>query len=464
MERRVQDASHARPEWLAVAFWAFFLLSTTIRRAAPGLPGPAVIVFWLGSLAAAGYLLLRFRRRPEPVGLWLLVIPITAGILAIGRWEPGDTVNQAANVISILVAAVLPIGLSATAARRAMALILGLSLVLGVFVSSMVADNERAFIRWLYDGRLTGLLGAANVVGECGTLLGVFALVQLRGAPRVAYFALAGFAIVASSSQTSAIALMAAVVALIAVTHRLARVILAAAGGLVVLGVLAWLLFWGESFRNFVGSVTFSGRRHIWDWVFAQHIPLLGIGQSQMAERFQKAHIRGATGVSSTHDVLIDGFMRDGVVGVAAVAAVLLLLLGWIVARRAPLGLVAYVPFVLIGLFEVTPAHVPWLALYFTAIRLCVAVPLAASETTSESGTSPGLVPPVPLGASARAWAQRFAARSRHRDTADPARHHLLRRLASRAVRQPRHLPESDDTIIPGQPMAGPASSEPSVR
>ena len=68
-----------------------------------------------------------------------------------------------------------------TTAPSGEVMVAGRSFRLGVVYAPAVDPNERAFLRPVYDGRLRGLLGSANVLGECGVLLVIVSLIAFVG-------------------------------------------------------------------------------------------------------------------------------------------------------------------------------------------------------------------------------------------------------------------------------------------
>ena len=205
------DAPYRRHVWVATAMWVTLLLAVTLERSIPALPGAAGwLMRGLGVLIAAYIILVRPAGAPgrdparsQVLLLAFVAVPAVGAILALYRVEPGDCLNHLASMLALFAAARLDVRALAVSVRRALMLLIAASLVIGLVYAPTVDPNERAYLRPLYDGRLRGLLGSANVLGECGVLLVVVSLIAFVGWRRYASIGVALAGIVAASSQTS---------------------------------------------------------------------------------------------------------------------------------------------------------------------------------------------------------------------------------------------------------------------
>ena len=376
-------ASHRLHLWVAIALWTSLTLGVSLSRSLPGIGGSLEIVARALGIAAAGWVILAPPQASDPGSkaatksllLGFAVVPAVGAALALFRGEPGDTLNHLASGLALVAASRLDVEILAESARRALLYLIGASLVIGVAYPVTVDPNDRAFMRILYDGRLRGLLGSANSVGLCAVLLIVFSLIAARGRTRWVGIGIAIVAILAASSQTALMA--AAVVLLVAgalVMRRSGGGILVCFSGVTALATALVALFvWVNQPRPrhadaLLGKVTLSARVDIWELVLRQDVPFTGLGQSRIEELFDTNRIQGATGVSSVHNVVLDGYARDGWFGLAALAVMAFVLMAVVVRHRADLALIPIVAFLVEGMTETSPSHVPFFALTFAAV------------------------------------------------------------------------------------------------
>ena len=377
------DAPYRRHVWVATAMWVTLLLAVTLERSIPALPGAAGwLMRGLGVLIAAYIILVRPAGAPgrdparsQVLLLAFVAVPAVGAILALYRVEPGDCLNHLASMLALFAAARLDVRALAVSVRRALMLLIAASLVIGLVYAPTVDPNERAYLRPLYDGRLRGLLGSANVLGECGVLLVVVSLIAFVGWRRYASIGVALAGIVAASSQTSLVVSLLVIVLAVALTLRrsgagtlLALGVLVLLSGAVV-GIFAWLNEpRAASLGHTLSQLTFSSRTDVWQFVLRQDIPFTGMGQSRIEDLFAHNRIEGATGVSSVHNIVLDGYARDGYPGLLVIVFMLVTLIVVVVSRRAELALLPIAAFLIEGMLEVSPSHVPFLALTYAAV------------------------------------------------------------------------------------------------
>lgn len=374
------EAQQRRPPLLlATLTWVALILSITLQRSLPSLPHAATTA--AEALGALGCLLLLLPREsplPDAAELrllrWMLLVPTLATLLAASRGQYGNMASPAISALALLAFGRLDRRTRGESAWRALAVLVSLSVVLGVVDRSVVEPNERSFLRLLYDGRLLGVLQTPNVLGESAVLLAVLSFAAKDGRARIYGIGLAVFAILAASSQTAAAAVAAALIlwAVWRVTGNAGLVLAGWLASTVVVGLLLWAFIRPQSpahsFGELWSGITFSNRTNVWTLLLSYHVPFTGLGQNAFANIFATHVIVGATGVSSAHDVGIDAYMRDGWLGVAALAAAFYAIIRFVTARRNLLALAALAAFMLESFLEVTPSHAPYYALFFTAI------------------------------------------------------------------------------------------------
>ncbi|WP_160004929.1 O-antigen ligase family protein [Nocardioides sp. AX2bis] len=328
------------------------------------------------AVAAASVTFLRGTRPAHPLVWVFCLLPVTGALLAQIRGEPADAINHLASLLTVVMVSRMPRQVIAESALKALTFLIAASLALGLFYAPAVFPNERAFLRFLYDGRLTGLLGSANVLGEAAVLLAAAALLTLSGRRRLTSLTMAFVTIIATSSQTSAIVFVAILVAFVLAQGASTKAGLAAIQLFGIFAAFAALVAYflasnlaGFLITEYVSQVTLSARTEIWDYVLNRTvIPTTGIGQGEIDVVFAFATIDGATGVGSLHSVFFDGYVRDGLIGLGAVLAAYVGAAWTIGKRRARAGWVPFIAWLLIGFVEVTPTHVPFYALFFGLI------------------------------------------------------------------------------------------------
>lgn len=376
------DASYRRHVWVATAMWVALLLAVTLERSIPALPSAAgAAMRVLGVLIAAYIVLVRppgLSRDPDRSPLLLgafVAVPAVGAILALYRVEPGDALNHLASILALVAAGCLDFRALAQSVHRALLMLIAASLVIGVVYSPTVDPNERAFLRPVYDGRLRGLLGSANVLGECGVLLVIVSLIAFVGWRRYVGIGVALLGIVAASSQTALVVAGVMIVLAVALTLRRAGAGTALALGSVVLlsgAVVGFFVWVNEPREQSIGSslskITFSNRTDVWQFVLRQDIPFTGMGQSRIETLFAHTRIEGAVGVASVHNALLDGYARDGYLGLLVLVVMLVILIAAAVSRRAELALLPIAALVIEGALEVTPTHVPFYALVYALV------------------------------------------------------------------------------------------------
>ena len=335
------DASYRRHVWVATAMWVALLLAVTLERSIPALPSAAgAAMRVLGVLIAAYIVLVRppgLSRDPDRSPLLLgafVAVPAVGAILALYRVEPGDALNHLASILALVAAGCLDFRALAQSVHRALLMLIAASLVIGVVYSPTVDPNERAFLRPVYDGRLRGLLGSANVLGECGVLLVIVSLIAFVGWRRYVGIGVALLGIVAASSQTALVVAGVMIVLAVALTLRRAGAGTALALGSVVLlsgAVVGFFVWVNEPREHSIGSslskITFSNRTDVWQFVLRQDIPFTGMGQSRIETLFAHTRIEGAVGVASVHNALLDGYARDGYLGLLVLVVMLVILI-----------------------------------------------------------------------------------------------------------------------------------------
>lgn len=372
-------ASRARLLDVATIGWIGLILSITLPRSLPALPRHfTTAAEGIGVAACLVLIIPRTRLRPcsdeRLLVRWLLAVPLSAMLLAAARGEYHNMVSPGVSVLALVAFGGLDWRTRAESAWRALVLLIGLSVAIGLVDSAVVEPNRRSFLRVLYDGRLYGVLQTPNVLGESAVLLAILSFTVKRGRARTAGIGLAVFGVVAASSQTAAaavgVALAGWAIWRIVGSAGLLLSCWAAVTGLT--GLVAWMSMrpYGplKSISELWSGVTFSDRTNVWALLLSQHVPFTGLGQDALTKLFSTNVIVGAAGVSSAHNVGLDAYMRDGWIGVIAVALAFCAVLRFVVARRAPLALAAVSAFVLESALEVTPSHVPYFALFFTAI------------------------------------------------------------------------------------------------
>lgn len=381
------DQAQNRGLGVPTLMWLGMILAVTLERSFPALSARYTTAALFIGLACAAWCVAitrgaRARRRASAdrrLMLVMLGLPIIAAALAVWHGEASSALAPIAGALTLAAAARLDRETRAASLWRALALLVGGSVLLGLVYAPAVEPNERALLRSLYDGRLVGLLQTPNVLGQCAMLLILLTLITKRGGVLRLTVAMALFAIAASGSQTALLASVA--VLLVWATWRVAGTAgLVFAGWAATLGLtltLMWLTMRPDHPVTNVSSlwsdVTFSSRTHIWSLVLAQDIPFLGIGQRGIDAIFGAHVIPGATGVGSAHNVALDAYLRDGVPGVAALGVAVGAMVMYAFRSRSGLALAALAAFVLEGFVEVTPTHAPFYAMYFvvlTAARL----------------------------------------------------------------------------------------------
>ncbi|GAB3991764.1 O-antigen ligase family protein [Nocardioides marmoraquaticus] len=404
-------AADRRRAVVATVMWVSLVLGVTIGRAVPALPGVAELGFRaVGVLAAAYVVGVQVRgstgsRVPPSLLLGFVAVPAVGAVLALARLEPGDAVNHLASVLALVAASRLPASLLAVSLRRALVVIVGASLALGLVYPDVVSTNERAFLRPVYDGRLVGLLGSANVLGTVGVLLVVVAVLASAGRQRWAAVALALLGILASSSQTSMA--VAALVLLLAGVLRVRRAgagapMLAAAAFASAAGVVAAAMWLnapgGRDVAGMLSGITFSRRTAVWEVVLQQDVPFLGVGQSEIQRLFETTEIQGAIGISSVHNGVLDAWLRDGIPGLVALAASLAAMVATAWRARADLVLLPGAVLVVVGALEVFPTHVPYFAMIYALVLVALdrsGAAVLGRGAASAGRRLPGLVRPA---------------------------------------------------------------------
>lgn len=390
--------------------WIGLILAVTLQRSIPGLP-PSATNGALGVGVLACLLIVAGPNRAAAedgrLVLWLLAVPVVAAGLTIWRDDWSNLSGPAASVLALLAAARLDVRSRARSAWLALAALTAASVVLGVVMPSVVEPNARSFLRFLYDGRLFGLLQTPNVLGEASVLLIMLSFSAANGRQRLFGIGLGSFAMVASSSQT---ALGAAALALVlwAVWRLFGNAAIVWLGGIAIAALCIDGIFIHPrgliDFGNVWSSLTFSSRTNIWRTLLAYDIPFTGLGQARIDTIFAGTVIQGATGVGSAHSIWVDAYVRDGIPGVTALVVAVMAMLRYGLHRRSALPFMAFGAFMIEGFLEVTPTHAPFYALFFIAI--------------TASGWSKVLTDPaeVPVGAVPdKTEKVTLASRSRHR-------------------------------------------------
>lgn len=384
------QVTHGPPTRTATLAWAALILSVTLQRSLPSLPRRITTV--TEAVGVLGCLLLLWRRRRAPdaeegrLMLWMLAVPVAAVVLAGYRGEYGNMASPAVSGLALLAFGRLDRRTRGESAWRALALLVTASVLLGVVDHGLVEPNARSFLRIVFDGRLFGILQTPNVLGESALLLAMLSFTVKAGRWRVYGILIALLAILAASSQTAGIAVMF-VLLVWAIWRTGGSTGLLLGIWTTLTGVTAWLA-WSfmrpdrplTSFSEIWSGATFSSRTNVWHVLLSYHVPFSGLGQNALNEIFLTNVIPGASGVGSAHDVGLDAYMRDGWIGVAALAVALLAILWFVVVKRRLLGVAALGGFLFEASFEVTPSHAPFYALFFTAIA-------AAGSTSGVGGT-----------------------------------------------------------------------------
>lgn len=366
---------------IATWMWVAFLLGVTLQRSFPTVsPRWAVLAQGIAVITAFWVICVRSPQVTEPSTPRVLLAGFaTVGLVAAGlaafRGQPGDMVNHLASIMALVAAASLDRGAQAKSSRGALLYVVSASIVLGAIYPPAVQANERGFLRPLYDGRLVGFLGTPNLLGQCAVLLIVISLVAFTGSRRNVGIGVALFAIVGASSQT-ALATAVGVILVYATVRLWLRgmgPLLVVAGLSSIAGVIGVLFVLGNqaqpvTLTTLASKVTLSARVDIWQFLLRQHIPFTGLGQSTLAQLFENNVIQGAIGISSAHDILLDAYVRDGVLGVVALSVAVGAALYVIAKRRGGLALLPLAAFIAEGVSEVTPTHVPFLAFTLMAI------------------------------------------------------------------------------------------------
>lgn len=380
------DAQTDWQSWAAICLWMSMLLGVTLQRSLPILPPVTTVALRaVGVVAALVVIFVQDHRARTPVVVPPLLIvaflsvPSVGALLALFRGEPGDCVNHLASILTLVAVTQLDLVTMTHSMRRALLYLIGASILLGLVYRPSVDPNARSYLRFAYDGRLRGLLGSANVLGMVCVLLVVISLIAYKGRIRYLSIGVAVIGMLAASSQT-AISTAALIVLLAGVlaARRSGWGPVILVGTLVVTGGLVAALFeWvNEPKVHDVGlmlsKITFSSRTDIWTLVLQQHIPLTGLGQTNIDELFAHSRIQGAIGVSSVHNVFLDGYARDGVFGLIAVVFMFVSLVLVVLSRRAELAAIPVLAFFVEGNLEVFPSHVPFFALMLMSVLIAI--------------------------------------------------------------------------------------------
>jgi len=306
--------------------------------------------------------------------------------LAAGRLEVSYAAFAAAESVACVLLVVVARRADIRAvASAALALLVGLSLIAAALLPSLVIAG-RDFLPLLYDGRVGGLMGHPNGMGLISGLL-VLASMSRRGLTRVLLVGLGALGLAASASQTSTIATVAAllVMALAALWLRTRTVSGRLALVAVFLVVGAGLLF-ALTYTDVTTALTsgdtvdtsFSGRTGIWASLLDNGaVPALGLGHADTAQL-----ISSLTRVGSTHNVWIDAYLVDGLIGMLALgisAVAFVVAAGREFRAGSAVGVGIVTSFAIVGLTESGPTHPAFFLLF-----VCAALGLSGLTTPAE--------------------------------------------------------------------------------
>lgn len=380
---RARTETTRPPLVVATVAWTGLILSVTLSRSLPAVSHIATIACEGIALLACVALILRrstdaTTQDEARLAMWMLGVPAVAMALAAYRAEWDNIASPAASAVALIAASRIDWRTRAESAWRALLGLVLASLVLGSVDPAVVEENDRAFMPFLYDGRLFGILQTPNVLGESAVLLVLLSIAAKNGRPRTLGVALGLFAMTAASSQTAIVTGAAAVVLWCIWRTFDAKVALLAAWATAVAAVawLAWLFMRPVdpllSTSDLWSGLSFSSRTNIWALLVAQDIPFTGLGQDRLTTVFESTVIPGAAGVSSAHNVALDAYVRDGVPGVLALAVAVIAIGRFVIMRRSWPAAAAAGAFVLEGMLEVTPTHVPYYALFYIAVTAAI--------------------------------------------------------------------------------------------
>ncbi len=360
---------------LTLSFTAATAVTEAAGASAASLVSSALIA--LAALAMFRVFLFALTLRPvRDLGLALaaaapLLVSLT---LAAGRFEVSYAVFSAAESIAcVLLVVVARRADIRGVACAALALLVGLSLVAAAVLPSLVIAG-RDFLPLLYDGRVGGLLGHPNGMGLVSGLL-VLTAISRRGPARVALAGLGALGLAASASQTSTIAtVFGLLVMCLAGLWLRTRTVPGRLGLVATLCVVGAGLLFALSYTDVTAALTsgdtvdtsFSGRTGIWASLLDNGaVPALGLGHADTASL-----ISSLTRVGSTHNVWIDAYLVDGLVGVLALvisAVAFVVAAGRELRAGSAVGLGIVTSFAIVGFTESGPTHPAFFLLFVCA-------------------------------------------------------------------------------------------------
>ncbi|MGS0683827.1 O-antigen ligase family protein [Nakamurella sp. GG22] len=242
-------------------------------------------------------------------------------------------------------------------ANLAAALLVAGSLLAALVDPRLVVSGSRDLFPVLYEGRVFGLLEHPNGLGQMSAIL--FMLAWNRRS--AVSFVLAATGLLAAVSQTAmvAVALAAVTVMIVRLIRRIKEAYRAplALFALAVMASLCWLFasnaIYIPNLPLSQEDLTLTNRTYIWEQLSAGGVPTFGLGSEGLAER-----IAARTIVGSAHNIWLEGWLRDGALGVLGMSLVLIVLLRASLRRPDPsLALGGLVMLLVEGMTESSPAH-----------------------------------------------------------------------------------------------------------
>jgi hypothetical protein len=352
---------------------ATYLLATslvsTVLLFTLRLSGAAQLATAALAIGCAGYVVVRFviaplpeegasRRVSSPGWLAWVLTPFAVWLLlALARTDgSGATVSAVGLLVT---GSVLVIGpdQAVRAAHVAALTLVAASLVVSLADPRYVVLGARDFLPLLYDGRAFGLLQHPNGLGQMSALL--FMLAWNRRSRTGFLISVVG--LLAAASQTALIAVLIAICAVYAA--RLARGMASqyraafASLGTGVLLLLVWLtqaqVLTVPTPALSQDDLTLTHRTLVWQQLSAGGVPPLGLGGDGLAAR-----IAARTSVGSAHNMWLEAWLRDGIVGVLAlVVAAVVLVKALRNGTDVSLGIGALALLLVEGMTESSPGH-----------------------------------------------------------------------------------------------------------